>query len=181
MPNRYLIPFALAVGLVVAAQGRSDENDEAVLTTNKIPTDGPSLIAYFQKRTLADDTRTKVTKLIDRLGADTFKEREQAGNDLEDLGGLVRAQLAQATKHKDREICRRARRILIARAEVAHGGVNAAAAPRDLHVGHAGGAQLLLLIPRAAEDGVRMRVGETWREHAALAVDDRRARMRGAQ
>ena len=54
-----------------------------------------------------------MARLIQQLGADTFKEREQAGNELEDLGGLVRAQLAQATKDADAEIRRRTRRILI--------------------------------------------------------------------
>ncbi len=113
MRSRTLVLIALAVGLIVAAPGRAEENDEKTLKENKIPTDGPGLITYFQKRTLADDTRAKVIRLIQQLGADTFREREQACNDLEDLGGLVRAQLAQATKDDDAEIRRRTRRILI--------------------------------------------------------------------
>ena len=114
MPSRTLVLLALAVGLIVAAPVRADDPpDETLLKTNAVPTDGPGLITYFQKRTLGDDTRARVNKLIQQLGADTFKEREQAGNDLEDLGGLVRAQLAQATKDSDSEIRRRTRRILI--------------------------------------------------------------------
>ena len=113
MRSRTLVLIALAVGLIVAAPGRAEENDEKTLKENKIPTDGPGLITYFQKRTLADDTRAKVTRLIQQLGADTFREREQACNDLEDLGGLVRAQLAHSTKDDDAEIRRRTRRILI--------------------------------------------------------------------
>jgi hypothetical protein len=114
MPSRTLVLFALVVGLGLTPPARAEENaDEKLLKTSAVPTDGPGLITYFQKRTLADDTRAKVARLIHQLGADTFKEREQAGNELEDLGGLVRAQLAQATKDDDAEIRRRARRILI--------------------------------------------------------------------
>ena len=113
MPSRTLVLIALAAGLIAVGAVRADEGDEKLLGDNKIATDGPGLIVYFQKRTLADDTRAKVGRLIQQLGADTFKEREQAANDLEDLGGLVRAQLAQATKDTDAEIRRRTRRILI--------------------------------------------------------------------
>ena len=54
--------------------------------------------------------------------------------------------------------------------QVAHGGVDAAATPGDLHVAHAGGPQLLLLVARPAEDGVGVRVHEARREDAAAAV-----------
>ena len=56
--------------------------------------------------------------------------------------------------------------------------MDAAAAPRDLHVVESVGAQLLLLEPRLAEDGVRVRVDEAGREHSAAAVDDLGARVR---
>ena len=101
MPTRYRILTALVAGLALAAPGRSDEGDKKqleadvkTLTDNKIPTDGPGLATYFRKRTLADDTRARVARLIRQLGADTFREREQAGNDLEELGGLVRLDFA---------------------------------------------------------------------------------------
>ena len=63
--------------------------------------------------------------------------------------------------------------VLVARAHVAHRGVDAPALPRDLHVIGTGGAALLLLVARLAEDRVRVRVDEPRREHAAAAVDDR--------
>jgi hypothetical protein len=49
--------------------------------------------------------------------------------------------------------------------------MNSTAAPRDLHVADPCGAKLLLLVSRAAEDRMRMRIDETWRENAATAVD----------
>ena len=71
--------------------------------------------------------------------------------------------------------------VFAARAKVAHRRVDAAAAPRDLHVGNARGAKLLLFVARAAEDRVRVRVDEAGREHAACAVDRRGARMLAAK
>ena len=59
--------------------------------------------------------------------------------------------------------------------------MDAATAARDLHVGDAGRAQLLLLVTRATEYRVRVRVDEAGREHAAVAIDECRERMRTPQ
>jgi len=56
--------------------------------------------------------------------------------------------------------------------------VDPATAARDLQIAHAGGPELLLLVPRAPEDGVRMRIDEAGGEHALLAVDHLGAGMR---
>src|SRR5687768_9177713 len=59
--------------------------------------------------------------------------------------------------------------------EVAHRGVNPAAAPRDLHVVETGGAELLLLEPRLPENGVRMGIDESRRQESSLTIDAVRA------
>jgi len=66
-----------------------------------------------------------------------------------------------------------------ARAQVADRGVDPSPAPRDLHVRDAGGTLLLLLVARATEDGVRVRVDESRGEHSAFAVYHVGARARG--
>jgi hypothetical protein len=60
--------------------------------------------------------------------------------------------------------------VLGAGAQIAHRAVDAATLPRDLHVADAGRAQLLLLVARASEHGVRVRVHEPRREQLPRAV-----------
>ena len=71
--------------------------------------------------------------------------------------------------------------VLTARAQIAHGGVDAPAPSRDLQVVDAGRAQLLLLAPCTAEDRMGVRVDEARREHATGAVDDRGVGVRRTQ
>ena len=65
--------------------------------------------------------------------------------------------------------------VLVPATQVTHGRVNPAATPGDLHVVETGRPELLLLEPRLAEDGVRVRVHEPRREDASPAIDRRRA------
>ena len=91
-----------------------------------------------------------------------------------DGGGAARSEAPQARQREGEEL------VLGARAKVAHGTVDSAAATRDLHVADAGGALFLLLVPRLAEDAVGVRIHEARHEDAATAVHDFRARMFGA-
>jgi hypothetical protein len=54
--------------------------------------------------------------------------------------------------------------------QTAHGGVNAAAAARDLEVRHARRAQLVFGVSRRAEHRVRVRVHEAGRQQSAITV-----------
>jgi ketosteroid isomerase-like protein len=109
-----LVP-GLAALLVVAATLAETEEEKADLATLKsaeVGTDAPALLAFFKKRTLSDETRTRIAKLIESLGADEFAIREKATADLLKLEGLCRAQVVQALKDPDLEIRKRARSIL---------------------------------------------------------------------
>ncbi|MBA4072837.1 MAG: hypothetical protein C0497_13515 [Gemmatimonas sp.] len=92
-----------------------------------------------------------------------------------DGGRPVRGEALQARQGEGEEF------VLGARAQVAHRAMDAAAAPRDLHVAHAGSAQFLLLVPRFAEDAVGVRIHESRHEHAPPAVHDLRVGVRGAE
>src|SRR5438046_4714972 len=56
--------------------------DEALLKSAKIATDGPALLEFFRKRTLTDADRTKITVCIRQLGDGSFKVREVASKEL---------------------------------------------------------------------------------------------------
>ena len=63
MPSRSRVLLALVVGLALAAAGPGQaEPTRTSLKDNGVPTDGPGLLTYFKKRTLADDTRAKVAQ-----------------------------------------------------------------------------------------------------------------------
>ena len=92
-----------------------------------------------------------------------------------DGGDAMRGELTQPRLGERKEV------ILVARAQVTHRRVDAPAALRNLHVGHARRAQLLLLESRPAEDGVRVRVHEARSEHTTLAVHHACLRVRRAE
>src|SRR3954467_989215 len=71
--------------------------------------------------------------------------------------------------------------ILAPCAQVSHAGVDAAATFRNVHVRQPGSTHLLLFIARTAEDRVRVRVNEAWREQVIATVDDLRVAVFGAE
>jgi len=83
-----------------------------------------------------------------------------AGDD--EIASLVRAREGEREKV-----------VLVARAEVAHGGVDPPALLRDVEVAQARGAEFLFLVPGLAEDGVGVRVHEAGGEDPAIAVHAR--------
>ena len=57
-------------------------NDEAVLKKADLKSDAASLIAFLQKRSLPEEERGRVKALIEQLGSQVYKEREQAMADI---------------------------------------------------------------------------------------------------
>jgi HEAT repeat protein len=82
-------------------------------------TDGPLLLEEFRKRTLSAADLEKIQTLIRKLGAESFRVREQATADLVAYGGVVVPLLREAAKDADLERKTRAATCLkaIARSE----------------------------------------------------------------
>jgi hypothetical protein len=57
-------------------------------------------------------TEKELNRLIQQLGSDLFKEREQASAELSKLGGTIMTTLKEAIKNPDAEIRRRARQLI---------------------------------------------------------------------
>ncbi len=108
--------FALTTCLMLSTAVLADANQLKVdldrLQAAKLATDSPALLNFFKKRTLSEETRSQIGKLIELLGASEYATREKASLDLTDLEDLARAQLVEALKHQDPEIRKRARAIL---------------------------------------------------------------------
>jgi HEAT repeat protein len=100
-----------AVALAAAPpQGGSGE-DEALLRSNGIATDGPGLLAYLKKHYTAA-TEAQIKALIEDLGDDDFEKREAASRALVGLGVRARPFLKAALGHPDLEVRSRAARCL---------------------------------------------------------------------
>ncbi len=85
-----------------------DSPNEKLLRDARIGTAGPSLLAFFSKRTLTEADRQRVGELIRKLGNDSFEVREQASADLQALGQVALPLLNRAVTDADPEIARRA-------------------------------------------------------------------------
>jgi hypothetical protein len=94
----------------VIALGTPDpmERELAVLRDVGIPADETSLVDFFHKRTLQDDDKQKIEKLIGQLGDDSFEVRERATGALIAIGPAAEAQLKQAAQSSDPEVKERA-------------------------------------------------------------------------
>ena len=86
--------------------------DVAVLKNASLAADGDSLLAFFKKRTLHENERPLIQKLIRQLGSDIYKVREQAGAELVARGPVVVEMLREAAKDNDLEVNRRAEKCL---------------------------------------------------------------------
>jgi hypothetical protein len=93
-----------------AARAEGVDADLGVLRAANLNTDGASLLTFFKKRTLSEETRARIAAAVAQLGADQFKAREKATNDLVDVGPPARALLVATLKVADNpEVRRRAR------------------------------------------------------------------------
>ncbi len=153
-----------------AALADPADADEALLKDAKIATDGPGLVDYFRQRvntTPSDDT---LKALVEQLGDDSFRKREQASRQLVAIGARARPFLRQATNDADYEIAFRARTCL---GEIEQGGTakTLTAAVRLLAVRKPDNAVPVLLdfLPTAEDETVAAEVRAAL---VALAVRD---------
>src|SRR5262249_18896354 len=119
MPRRlWVLPALLSLLTCAPAGAQTDSTsltaDKAALRAAGLDTDGPGLLAYVKKRTLVPAMRTRIAGLIKDLASEEFDEREKASEALVEIGLVARPQLRQATRDRDPEVRRRARRALVA-------------------------------------------------------------------
>lgn len=85
---------------------------ERLLKEQKIGTDGPALLAYLKKHTLADADRAKIDGLIRQLGDSSFEVREKAKKSLIQAGGGAAPFVIRASRDPDPEVSNLAKEIL---------------------------------------------------------------------
>jgi HEAT repeat protein len=126
-----LLAFAaLAAPAIYAAPPaeKISPDDDKLLKGAKLAAEGPALLDYFKKRTLTAQNRDKIDELIRKLGDDSFKVREKAGDDLRAFGAVALPQLRRALGDPDEEVRERAREGIAAVEEKANADLSAAAA-----------------------------------------------------
>jgi hypothetical protein len=102
--------------------------DADILKKAGLKTDGASLLAFFRKRSLPEDERATVAKLVRQLGSVIYSDRDDAAAELIQRGPAVGELVRAALVDHDLEIVRRAERCLaIIRENDVAGGVPAAA------------------------------------------------------
>src|SRR5262249_52387670 len=96
----------------ISLAAASPTPDENLLQAAGIGRTGADLLEFFRKRTPTDQDRRRIADHLQRLGADEFREREEATPDLLALGkiypGTVVPLLRRATRDPDLEIAKRA-------------------------------------------------------------------------
>jgi HEAT repeat protein len=107
----WLVAIAWLASLTVLTAQPGDakqaDADEQKLKAANLKTDGPSLLDFLRARTLNEDDRVKVEVLIAQLGANAFRVRQQASQELIAKGPIVVEMLKQGMNHPDLEISRR--------------------------------------------------------------------------
>jgi HEAT repeat protein len=180
-----ILPFAVVLSLAPprsgaaspAAPPKADAPADPVaaaeltLRAARVGVDGPALLDYFRKRTLADADRDRIKALVRRLGDNEFDVREKALADLQALGSTALPVLRDAAANDpDVEVRRRAERCCQL-ADVQDGPAVQAAAARLVAVRKPEGAAAVLLayLPFASDEGV---VDEARAALAAVALRD---------
>jgi HEAT repeat protein len=112
-----LLVLLLGCVTISLCEARADSppsvaEDLILLKSAKIDTSDEGLLAWVEKRITTPEVRTKIEKLIAKLGADSFDEREDASRGLEGFGEVARAALSAAANDSDAEVRKRARRLL---------------------------------------------------------------------
>ena len=126
-----LLLVVLAAGLV-GPDAKTDAAptalDEEILKKAGLKSDSDSLLEFLRKRSLPEEERAKVAKLIRQLGSEVCAERESAAAELIARGPAVGELVRAALTDQDMEIARRAERCLAAiKDHDVAGGVSAAA------------------------------------------------------
>jgi hypothetical protein len=87
--------------------------DERLVRDADITPDAAGLLAFFRKRTLTEDDRRGMARLVAQLGARSFVRREEASRRLQEWGPPALSFLTPAARlGTDLEVVRRAERII---------------------------------------------------------------------
>jgi HEAT repeat protein len=149
--------------------GRSDEE---LLQSEKIATDGPSLIEFFRKRAQEGANRGRLQTLVAQLGDDDFEVREQASSQLVQIGVRAKSVLLEAVKDPDLEVAVRARDCLRRIDQGTTSLVVSAAARMLVERKHEGATEILLTyLPFAEDESI---ADDVRADLTALAVRDGR-------
>jgi hypothetical protein len=163
-----VFPFSPPAGARQVADDKKDAGDTALL-----PKDGPGLVEFFRKRIPSPADRKKIRALIERLGDDEFQVREQALEDLAELGLIAVPLLQNALQDSDTEVVERAKAVLARIEKHNSPALLSRAAELLAKKKPAGGARVLLdYYPNARDDTVAEAVQAAL---AALAVREGKA------
>jgi HEAT repeat protein len=156
----------LLAGTGAAVQGDDDsgtqaQEDEQLLRSRQIAVDGPGLLDYFRRQTLAAVDERRVRELARQLGDPTFRVREKAAAELIAQGPKALPLLREAAALGDLEGRRRADKCIQA-IESRSAGELLAAAARQVRVRRPVGAWAVLLeyLPAARDPEVEEAVVE---------------------
>jgi HEAT repeat protein len=164
------LAVALAATCWAAPGPGTPPDDEQLLKTAQIGTDGPALLAYFRSRTVTAADRQRIETLIRQLGDPAYAVRERATADLVACGLPAVGPLRQAQADADVEVARRAERCLARLERVPSATLSAAAARLVARRKPAGATGVLLAyLPVADDEAVADEVRETL---AATAITD---------
>src|SRR5262245_51293828 len=112
----HLVLSSLVLGLALGTAVRADEAtqaDEQALQAVGLRADGPSLLAFFRKRTAGEAKPDQLADLVRQLGDKSAPVREKATGELVSLGTIAVPWLRQASKDPDDlETASRARKCL---------------------------------------------------------------------
>ncbi len=145
-----------AVKAYAAEQARADQQ---TLRQAGLADVGNVLLTYFRQRTVSDDDRQVLLRLIDQLGADSFDTREAASEAIEAYGLAAVGLLRQAQTSPDVEVVLRAERGLQHIEKVPSATLSAAAARRlAIHQPQGMASVLLAYLPVADDELVAQEV-----------------------
>lgn len=162
--------FAAAV--CIAAGPGISQDDEKLLKSAQIGTDGPALLAYLKQRTIGDAERSRIESLIRQLGSQSYAIRERATNDLVTVGVPAIGPLRHAQLDQDIEVARRAERCLQRIEKVPSSALSAAVARSLGRTKPAGASEALLaFLPMADDESVADEIREAL---SAVAIQDGR-------
>jgi hypothetical protein len=86
--------------------------DIETVKTGGLNVDAKTLLEFFQKHTVSDMDRTRLTTLIKQLGDDDFDKREEASDEIQKFGVAAIGLLKQAERGGDPEVLRRCEQCL---------------------------------------------------------------------
>src|SRR5207302_4548092 len=85
------------------------EDEAKILHAANVATDNESLLTYLKARTLDDDSRQQVQKLILELDSDKYAVRQKATTELKQLGRPALPYLKKTMKNSALEVVERAK------------------------------------------------------------------------